>query len=50
MKTYNSEESKSIHLLKQQKYIDKEFNLKDGQYRLKLAKMAGIKFIDVWVE
>lgn len=108
MKTYNSEELKSIHWLKRQKYIessdslgdgstmqwqlkskvpidtinidsnnypnqldlaeviymmdnfypsgfhpirvDKEFNLKDGQHRLKLAKMVGIKFIDVWVE
>lgn len=108
MKTYNSEESKSIHWLKRQKYIessdslgtvsilnwkleskvpidqikhdkdnypneldlaeviymmdnfypfgfhpirvDKNFNLKDGQHRLKLAKMVGIKFIDVWVE
>lgn len=30
--------------------VDKEFNLKDGQHRLKLDKMVGIKFIDVWVE
>lgn len=108
MKTYHSDESKSIHWLKRQKYIessdslgdgsalcwqffpkipidkikhdpskypnqldlaeviymmdnfypsgfhpirvDKDFNLKDGQHRLKFAKMVGLQFIDVWVE
>jgi hypothetical protein len=30
-------------------WIDKKFNLKDGQHRLKFAELCGLKFIDVLV-
>ncbi len=29
--------------------VDKNFNLKDGQHRLKFAKFIGLKFLDAWV-
>lgn len=30
--------------------IDSNFNLKDGQHRLKFAQLCNFKFIDVWIE